>query len=259
MMGMNATICPTITASDPDDYKTQIERSALFAQRLHIDIADGSLTPNSLMQIDQIWWPGGVRADLHVMNKRPLEHLPALIALGPQLIILHAEAEGDFLGFAELIHRHGIEAGVALLPETTVESIVPALDHIDHVLIFSGSLGSFGGTADLSLLQKVKQLKQLKPQLEIGWDGGVNADVAKQLADGGVEVLNAGGFIQKSGDPRNAYATLKVSLRSDTRQSTKTSEASDISNTLGVTKRPLEVIKSRDNSTKNLHHRGTRA
>ncbi len=232
---MNATICPTVTASEAGDYKTQIERTAMFAQRLHIDIADGSMTPNSLLSIDQVWWPGGVRADLHVMNRQPLEHLPALIALGPQLIILHAEAEGDFLAFAEQIRRHGIEAGVALLPETSVESIVPALDYIDHVLIFSGTLGSYGGTVDFELLQKVQQLKQLKPQLEIGWDGGVNADNAKQLADAGVEVLNVGGFIQNSADPRSAYATLKVSIRSDLK----------------------EVIKPRDINTANLHHRRT--
>ncbi len=249
---MNPTICPTITAATAEDYRDQIERSALFAKRLHIDIADGSMTPNSLVPIDQIWWPGGVRADLHVMNRRPLEHLPALIALGPQLIILHAEADGDFLGFAELIRRHGIEAGVALLPQTTVQSIVPALDYIDHVLIFSGSFGSFGGTADLALLEKARQLKALKPRIEIGWDGGVSADNARQLAEGGVEVLNAGGFIQRSDDPRKAYATLKVSVRSAVAtRPTKTNEPERIKNEV-TNYEPI----NRSNAT-NIRHRRT--
>ena len=205
---MSTTVCPTITASNTDEYKSQIERIAAFAHRVHIDVADGTLTSNVLVSIDEVWWPGGVRADIHVMHKRPLEHLPALIALGPQLVILHAEAEGDFIEFARILHRHGIEAGIALLPETPAETILPGLDVIDHVLVFSGSLGKFGGIANMSLLQKVQDLKRLKPQLEISWDGGVNAENAKQLSDGGVDVLNTGGFIHKSANPQSAYATL---------------------------------------------------
>jgi ribulose-phosphate 3-epimerase len=221
---MAATICPSITATNQDEYREQIERIALFATRIHIDVADGSLTPNELTPVDQVWWPGGVRADIHVMDKQPLEHLPALIALGPQLIILHAEAEGDFVSFAEILHRHGVEAGIALLPETPVDAIAPGLEFIDHVLVFSGTLGSFGGTVDLALLEKVRRLKKLKPQLEIGWDGGVNAENAMLLATGGVEVLNVGGYIQKTGSPnaaKEAYATLDDAINPGREQTTQ--------------------------------------
>ena len=210
---MASQVCPTVDASTLEDYRAQVERVAPFVTRLHIDVADGSMTPAGLVAPADVWWPGGVRADVHVMYRQPLEHLAALVALGPQLIILHAEAEGDFMGFAALLHKHGIETGVALLPETPVEAVVPGLAVIDHVLIFSGTLGSFGGTADLSLLAKANQLKTLKPQLEIGWDGGVNADNAATLASGGIDVLNAGGYIQQAADPAAAYATLKSTIR----------------------------------------------
>ena len=45
--------------------------------------------------------------------------------------------------------------------------------------------------------------------LEIGWDGGVNDDVAKKLADGGVDELNTGGFIAHAPDPKAAYEELQ--------------------------------------------------
>lgn len=211
-MIVRPTVCPTITASDFETYQEQMHRLVCFAVRIHIDIADATLTPNSLLPIDQVWWPGGVRADIHIMNRFPLEHIEAMVALGPQMVILHAEAEGNFNTFARVMHRHGIEVGVALLQETSVEVIVPALPVIDHVLIFSGTLGSFGGTADLKLLEKVKELKRLKPQVEIGWDGGINDGNVRQLVKGGVEVLNVGGFIQKADDPEAAYATLVEKL-----------------------------------------------
>ena len=202
-------ICPTITTDNPHVYRTQMERVAGFTHRVHIDLADGEFTPNALTSPTQVWWPAGVRADLHVMYKRPFEHLDALVALGPQLIIVHAEAEGDFLTFAEKLHHHGIEAGVALLPETPPEIIKPGLELIDHVMIFSGNLGYQGGSeVNFDLLEKVKAIKGLKPGVEIGWDGGVNDQNVKRLAEGGVEVLNVGGFIQKAPDAAEAYAKL---------------------------------------------------
>lgn len=186
-----------------------MERVSHFAQRIHIDLTDGDFAPEKTVPISGVWWPGGVRADLHVMYRKPFDYLDELIALGPQLIIVHAEADGDFESFSEKVRSHGVEAGVALLPNTKVELLKNGLDFIDHVLVFSGNLGHFGGQADVRLLEKVAMLKQLKPTLEIGWDGGVNDQNAAQLAKAGVEVLNTGGFIQGAQSPNHAYATLK--------------------------------------------------
>jgi ribulose-phosphate 3-epimerase len=205
---MISTICPTVLASDPDDYKRQVEKIAHFAARIHLDLADGVFAPSKTLPIDQTWWPGGIRADLHVMYKRPFEHLALFKSLGPQMVIVHAEADGDFLPFAQDLHRHGIEVGVALQAATPVERIQPALDHIDHVLVFSGNLGHFGGQADLTLLTKVQKLRALKPRLEIGWDGGINNTNARALAMSGVDVLNVGGFIQHAENAHAAYTML---------------------------------------------------
>jgi len=205
---VGVSICPAILTDDPEVYRLQIEQSLDYAHRLHIDLSDGVFAPQKLIDIENVWWPGGVRADLHVMYKNPFDHLQTLIDLGPQLVIVHAEAEGDFVGFAEALHRHGIEAGVALLPDTSVESIAPALPLVDHVLIFSGSLGHFGGHANLGLLEKAKRLRKLKPTLEIGWDGGVDDQNAVELARGGIDVLNAGGYLHGK-DPSASYAKLK--------------------------------------------------
>jgi ribulose-phosphate 3-epimerase len=180
-----------------------------FAPRIHIDVADGRFAPTKTIGLDQIHWPANVRADLHVMYQEPFKHAKMLLKLQPQLIIVHAEADGDFVDFAELAHQNGIEVGVALKPESMPQMIEPALPWIDHVLIFSGHLGHFGGQADTHLLTKVLWLKQHKPSLEIGWDGGINNQNAHVLAAGGVDVLNTGGFIQHAQDARGAYDALR--------------------------------------------------
>ncbi len=210
---MTTTICPTITAQNTAEYNQQMERVAPFATRVHIDVADGIFTPVKLIPLDTIWWPGGVRADIHVMYKQPFKHAKLLLNLRPQLIIVHAEAEGDFIAFAEEAHKAGVEVGVALKPESTPELIRPALDWIDYVLIFSGDLGRFGGQANTHLLGKALHLKQLKPGLEIGWDGGINNQNAALLAAGGVDVLNVGGFIHHALDPEGAYHALQKQVK----------------------------------------------
>jgi ribulose-phosphate 3-epimerase len=206
---MAVSICPTVTAKDGAEYQTQMENIARFATRVHIDIADGLFAPIELGPIDGIWWPGGMRADIHVMYQRPFDHTQLYLSLQPQMVVVHAEAEGQFVPFAELLHEHGIEVGVALLPQTPVQAIKPALPWIDHVLIFSGDLGHFGGHVDLSLLGKAHELRALKPTIEIGWDGGISDQNALQLAQGGIDVLNTGGFIQRAPDSQAAYELLQ--------------------------------------------------
>jgi ribulose-phosphate 3-epimerase len=207
-----SVICPTITAENAHNYRDQIERVASFAKRIHLDFADGILAPVKLFALGQAWLPDGVQADLHLMYRKPDDCLEQAISLKPNLVILHAEASGNFAELAEKLHQSGIKAGVALLPETSVETIGPSLSTIDHVLVFSGDLGYFGGRADLSLLDKVLKLRQLKPGIEIGWDGGINDENAKKLSTGGVDVLNVGSFIQHAKEPQKAYATLELSI-----------------------------------------------
>src|SRR5437764_560588 len=96
-----ATICPTILAGNPDDYRQQMERIHGFASRVHIDLADGKFAPSKTVEIENIWWPRGMHVDLHVMYQAPFRHTQALLELDPQLIIVHAEAEGDFVTFAD--------------------------------------------------------------------------------------------------------------------------------------------------------------
>lgn len=209
-----AAIVPTILAKSPEDYKAQLERVEPFSHRIHVDFVDGHLAKVKTIDFEQAWWPGGHYIDLHVMYQRPVSHLKEILSLKPHLVVVHAEAQGNFVSFAQVLHKYGIKVGVALLPETAARTIAPVLDDIDHVLIFSGHLGHFGGRADLELLTKAQALKEFKPSLEIGWDGGINDTNVHLLAAGGVDVLNVGGYIQKSPHPAAAYAKLKGLIKS---------------------------------------------
>lgn len=200
-------------AHNPHDFREQIEKIAPFATRVQIDLTDGLFAKPKSVELGQVWWPHSIKADLHLMYHRPDLYAKKAIELDPHMIIVHAEAEGDFRKLTKELKPKGIKLGVALLKETDPEVIMPVLELVDHILIFSGDLGHFGGHVDFDLLDKVGKLKDWKPSLEIGWDGGISDKNAKQLVDGGVDVLNVGGFIQNSSHPESAYATLKETIK----------------------------------------------
>lgn len=206
-----SVVCPTVLATNEEEYSIQMKRAAAFAPRIQIDLMDGDFAQPKSIDLEKIWWPEDVTADIHIMYRNPGEYLDKLIELGPSLVIIHAEASVDRRAFAEKLHEHAISAGICLLADTPISQIKDIIDEFDHVLVFGGKLGSFGGNADLAQLEKARQAIELKPTLEIGWDGGVNDQIAKQLSDGGIDVLNAGGFIQKSDNPEASYNQL-VSL-----------------------------------------------
>lgn len=210
-----STIVPTVTDTEanPHAYRTQVERLQPFAPRIHLDLMDGDFAPTRSINPAQVWWPDWVTADVHIMFRRPLEHTETLVALGPNMVIIHVEAEGDLKGMMQHLQKLGIKAGVCLLKDTTVESAKELIQTADHVLLFSGDLGHFGGHADLGVLNKAAQVRTINPDVEIGWDGGANEDNVKQLAEGGIDVINVGGAIQHASNPQDAYATLVAKLQ----------------------------------------------
>jgi ribulose-phosphate 3-epimerase len=202
-------ICPTITAFDTAEYKIQMNRIKPFSKRIHIDLMDGVFAPTKSPDLEYIWWPHELKVDIHLMYQQPMDYLEQLIQLRPRMVVIHNEATVHHMHFAAELHKADIKAGLAILKDTPIEYAFQIMHSFDHVLIFSGNLGYHGGEADLGLLDKVHKVREHHPDAEIGWDGGINDDNAGQLINGGVQVLNVGGFIQKSADPNGAYDKLK--------------------------------------------------
>lgn len=204
-------ICPTVTAYDIDTFNDQLSLVSGFAERIHIDLMDGELSPTKSPEISQLWLPEGLEVDIHAMYKRPDSILEQLIALKPNLIIIHAESDADIPLLASKLRVHNIKTGLAILPQTEVADIYSLLPHVQHALIFGGHLGYHGGTADLSQLHKATELKKMSRHIEIGWDGGANEQNVFEIAQKGVDVINVGSAIHKAENQKKAFEQL-VSL-----------------------------------------------
>lgn len=202
------TVVPCVTVSTPEDYKASLERIHTFASHVHVDISDNTIAPTTLIGPEQIWWPQEWTMDIHAMVAEPSKYLDKLISIRPHMITLHVEASEDIIPLLQRIKANGIRAGVALVRSTVPEMVAGALEAADHVMIFSGDLGKYGGTASLMQLEKIRLIKAINGALEVGWDGGINIDNIFSLVQGGVDILNVGGAIQNNADPAAAYQAL---------------------------------------------------
>lgn len=208
-----SVIVPTITATNAGEYRQQMAQIAPFAKRVHIDFSDGQFSPVKLVNLAQAYWPDGVIPDFHLMFMNPTQHVETVISLRPDLVIIQAEAQGDLMAMLRELRSVNIKTGVAFLQKTNVDDHRDLVAEVDHVLIFSGSLGHFGGVADLLLLNKVRQIRAINSTAEIGWDGGITADNAAKLVVGGIEVLDTGGLIHNSTDPKAAFDVLQTAIQ----------------------------------------------
>ena len=206
------SIVPSILTDNKQDYRTQVEKINTFTRRVQIDVTDGKFAQSETLDVTNIWWPKNWEADLHLMATNPSEHIDTILKLNPALCILHAEASEDLMPSFQALKDAGIKTGVALLPSTFPGNAKQYIDVADHVLIFAGQLGAQGGQADLMQMEKIPLVRNMKPEVEIGWDGGANMSNIRALAHADIDVINVGSAISRSENPAEAFQELVAEI-----------------------------------------------
>lgn len=205
-------IVPAILTDNKQDFRTQVEKINTFTRRVQIDVTDGIFAETQTLDITNIWWPKNWETDLHLMAVSPSEHMDTILKLEPSLCILHAEANEDLTPSFQALKSAGIKTGVALLPGTYPGNAKQYIDMADHVLIFAGQLGMQGNPADLMQMEKIALVRNMKPEVEIGWDGGANMTNVRALAHADLDIINVGAAISQAENPAAAFEELVAEI-----------------------------------------------
>lgn len=206
------SIVPTLMTDNKQTYRNLVETFNKFTNRVQIDVTDNEFTPNHTLDITNVWWPNEWQADLHFMALYPSKYIDTILKLHPALCILHAEANEDLTPTFAKLKEVGIKTGLALLPQTYPGDVKQYLETIDHVLIFAGQLGKQGVGSDLMQMEKIPLIRELRPTVEIGWDGGANMSNIRALSHAGIDIINVGAAISKSENPAAAFHMLKTEI-----------------------------------------------
>jgi ribulose-phosphate 3-epimerase len=151
------------------------------------------------------------------MITNPMEHAPAFVKAGSDLITFHIEVVDDPAKAIDELRSLDVGVGVTLNPATPVELIWPVIERVDMVLVMSVNPG-FGGQAFIEeTLDKMRAIRaRLRPNQRLEVDGGINGSTAARVVEAGADVLVAGSAIFAQPDPVAAMNHIRDLARGAT-------------------------------------------
>jgi ribulose-phosphate 3-epimerase len=186
------------------------------ADFLHLDILDGHFAPNISFGppvIECIRPRTRAYFDAHLMISEPLRYAPTMVKAGANNITFHVEVAENPAATARELRKLGCNVGITLNPATPVESIYPALDEVDLVLIMSVVPGFSGQQFMPEVLPKAEQIrKRLGPGQRMQIDGGIKADNIRRARDAGVDWFVVASGIYGHKDRKAAITELRRQL-----------------------------------------------
>lgn len=125
----------------------------------------------------------------------------------------HSASPEEAKQVIDLIHSHGMLAGLAISPESPASVITDDLGNAVDLLLVMTVRPGYGGQKFMpECLEKVTELRTRFPDKNIQVDGGVGAGNACQCAKAGSNVLVAGTAIFGSADPQKTISEMRAAV-----------------------------------------------
>ncbi|KAL4816518.1 hypothetical protein BDW67DRAFT_43833 [Aspergillus spinulosporus] len=243
-MSPPAIIAPSILSADfanlGCECSTKISEGADW---LHVDIMDGHFVPNITFgapvvtkirsHVHRPSQPQGKGTfDCHMMIAEPQKWVKDFKNAGCDLYCFHYEAAVSSVAAKDpadkettrktspkelirYIHEEGMQAGIAIKPDTPVDVLWDILaaedekERPDMVLVMTVYPGFGGQKFMASELPKVKALREKYPDLNIEVDGGLGLGTIDQAAEAGANVIVAGSAVFGAENPGDVIQKLR--------------------------------------------------
>ena len=172
---------------------------------IHLDIMDGKFVENKTWtygEVKKIVGYSNKKLDVHLMVEKPEKYIEDYALLNTDRITFHIEAVKDVDSMIDLISNYGLKVGIAINPDTNVETLFPYLDKVDQILVMGVFPGKSGQTFIEETPNRIKLIKDeiiknnLKTQVSV--DGGINYDTAVECVNAGVDILVSATYLHSN-------------------------------------------------------------
>lgn len=220
MKNLKIKIAPSILSADFSNLSRDIKAIEADADLIHVDVMDGHFVPNisfgfpvmkALEKITKL------PLYVHLMISNPELYIEKFIDAGADILSFHYEATVHVDMLITRIKNKGAKAFLALNPHTPVENLRLFLSKLDGVLLMTVNPG-FGGQKFIDYcMNKIKLLRNLaneiKPDLEIAVDGGINLENIVDIVNSGANVIIMGSEIFGSSNPAEMILKIKERIK----------------------------------------------
>lgn len=167
---------------------------------LHIDIMDGSFVPNITLGFDLI---NAIKAvtdiplDIHMMVNEPSKFFDMMKLDENDIICVHYESDIHIHRVLSQIKAKGCKAGLAINPQTPLESVKYLTDYIDMLLVMTVSPGFAGQKLFAAAERKVADARKLLDDaglkdMPIEVDGNISIENGRKLSACGADIFVLG-------------------------------------------------------------------
>ena len=207
-MSLKKKIIPAIIAKSQQELEDKINKVKEYVEIIQLDIMDGKFVPNNSIDFDFKLPDADCIFEAHLMIENPEEWIKKHINK-VDMVLAHIESCKKPKKLVDLVKENGKHVGFVLNPETPLSTIIGYIDDIDQVLIMTVNPGFYGSPFLPKMLEKIKRLRRIKPDLDIEVDGGVTDKTINLVDKAGANMFVSGSYIVKSDDVRQAIASLK--------------------------------------------------
>ena len=234
-------VIPAILPKDLDDLRDRMAQVSGLAPMVQIDVCDGKFVSSKswpyvkggLEEFERIkaedegfpFWDS-LDFEIDLMVRHPEEVVDSWVMAGAKRLVIHLESAPNVLKIIEKLRGEygtakdeafGLEIGVGMDIQTPNEDVYEILDMIDEdgdsiidFVQFMGidNVGFQGQEFDDRVLEKISDLRNQYPNIQISVDGGVNFDNAADLISAGATRLISGSAVFESGDIAEAVDRL---------------------------------------------------
>ena len=201
MSGARIEIAASILNADLGALREAVQTAeAAGVDRIHLDIMDGHFVPNltfGLATVEALRSATKLPFDAHLMVLSPGLWATRYVDAGCESVAIHIEAPDQHRATLDAIRDSGGRAGLALDPETPIESLTPFREQLDFALVMTVKSGFGGQSYRPEAAARIAAIRALAGErdghpLPLHVDGGINATTAGDATRSGANLLVVG-------------------------------------------------------------------
>lgn len=218
-------IVPAVLPKDYEELEGALQFLRGAAQWVQVDLVDGEFVEGAdptwpfsesshleavLAEEEGLPFWQDFQFEFDLMVSRPEEIVDDFIQAGASRIVIHLTSTGVMESILDRLEHTHTEAVIALTRNDAVESIELYIQRLAAVQIMGiAKIGVQGQPFDETVLEQIRAVRELYPDLPIQVDGGVNEDTIGQLVEAEATRLVSGSAILSAEEAREKIEELR--------------------------------------------------